>query len=324
MNDKIKVAEITDVQKEYNKKYRQDNKEKLLRQQRESYEKNRDKILVDKKIYRAENKEKIIQSKLKYRQNNAEKIKEQKRRDYENLQNQDRYVKYLVTQTRWQDRDRERQNDIDFEYINSLIDKQNNKCVFSGVELVWKMKGGINQGSIDRIDSTKGHIKGNCQLITTCVNIFKLHLSDTDFKQLISNIKENYNKQNFEKDIVIRTNIITKHIKEKIIRMRERELIKKNKLLINKKLTIKDIQFDFDYNYIYELMEKQNNRCALTNVKMTWTPNDLVIASVDRIDSSKGYSKDNIQIVLRYVNSLKGDMSDDDTKQILEKIINHN
>ena len=47
-----------------------------------------------------------------------------------------------------------------------------NKCIYSGVDLIWNVDAGIYRMSIDRIDSSKGHIKGNCQLTTTPINLF--------------------------------------------------------------------------------------------------------------------------------------------------------
>ncbi len=69
---------------------------------------------------------------------------------------------------------------------------------------------------------------------------------------------------------------------------------------------------------VYELWTKQNKKCALsglpidfTNVNKgnpdkPWSKYDLICtASLDRIDSNKGYIKDNIQLVHKDVNMIK-------------------
>lgn len=71
---------------------------------------------------------------------------------------------------------------------------------------------------------------------------------------------------------------------------------------------------------IIELWNKQNGLCALTGEKMThlaYTSRDqrsknLYNASVDRIDSQKGYTLDNIHLILSAVNTIKWDMSLED------------
>lgn len=69
---------------------------------------------------------------------------------------------------------------------------------------------------------------------------------------------------------------------------------------------------------VYELWIKQNKKCALsglpidfTNVNKgtpdkPWSKYDLICtASLDRIDSNKGYTKDNVQLVHKDVNMIK-------------------
>lgn len=73
---------------------------------------------------------------------------------------------------------------------------------------------------------------------------------------------------------------------------------RKNKTV--EKLTEEDLQ---------SLLEKQFNKCALTGIQFDlnskWDK-----PSLDRIDPSKGYSKDNIRLVTWRVNHCKGELSD--------------
>jgi len=78
---------------------------------------------------------------------------------------------------------------LDNQYIQELIKKQNNKCYFSGLELNWKTKNnGDLQGSIDRIDSNKGYLKHNIKLVCNIVNQMKLHKTNDTFLNFIKQI----------------------------------------------------------------------------------------------------------------------------------------
>ena len=91
---------------------------------------------------------------------------------------------------------------------------------------------------------------------------------------------------------------------------------------VKKYVTVDDVKLDFDKEYIEELRLKSNDRCALTNIEVSWEPKMINTGSIDRIDKSKGYSKDNIQIVLWHVNNMKTDLSNDEAITILDEIIN--
>ena len=67
----------------------------------------------------------------------------------------------------------------------------------------------------------------------------------------------------------------------------------------------------------WELFLKQDRRCKLSGVKL-WFPKDntkenktVSNASLDRVDSSRGYTNDNIQWVHKRINLMKGNMTDE-------------
>ena len=60
-----------------------------------------------------------------------------------------------------------------------------------------------------------------------------------------------------------------------------------------------------NHNNLLDLWRIQNGKCAITNMVMAHEPNNLRSASVDRIDSAKGYELDNIHLVCRWVNFAK-------------------
>ena len=79
----------------------------------------------------------------------------------------------------------------------------------------------------------------------------------------------------------------------------------------------RNIDFNVSIEYLWELFVAQQEKCALTgqeiilstSIKNT-NPNwDVITASVDRIDSTKGYEAGNIQWVHKEVNRLKNNYS---------------
>lgn len=67
-------------------------------------------------------------------------------------------------------------------------------------------------------------------------------------------------------------------------------------------------------DFIMALYEKQNGLCALSGIPLTWDAKKgrvLTNLSIDRIDSSKGYDADNVQLVCRIVNIMKNNLSQD-------------
>ena len=68
---------------------------------------------------------------------------------------------------------------------------------------------------------------------------------------------------------------------------------------------------DITLNDLKELWNKQNGLCAISNIPMTYIFNSGRIptnVSVDRIDSNKSYTKNNIQLVCMAVNQMKSDL----------------
>jgi len=100
-----------------------------------------------------------------------------------------------------------------------------------------------------------------------------------------------------------------------------RETLRKAKM--HSKQTNKE--FSLTLQDLKNQWEKQNGLCVCTNVKLKLplynnTPSLTEQASLDRIDSSKGYVPDNIQFVCSCVNFLKNKLSDLEVKRFLKQI----
>lgn len=75
-----------------------------------------------------------------------------------------------------------------------------------------------------------------------------------------------------------------------------------------------------------DLYERQEGLCALSGVKMTYTAGSGRVStniSIDRIDSSKGYLRGNVQFVCGVVNIMKQDMQQKDLYSWCKAILEH-
>lgn len=78
------------------------------------------------------------------------------------------------------------------------------------------------------------------------------------------------------------------------------------------------------YEEVYDLWLEQNGICKLTGVKMTTITGKGRIStnvSIDRIDSTKGYEKDNVQLVCLWANTAKNDLPITEFLEFCKKVI---
>jgi hypothetical protein len=97
---------------------------------------------------------------------------------------------------------------------------------------------------------------------------------------------------------------------------------KKRGIEWNDKLTIE---------YLYNLLLEQNKKCKLTGLDIDLTESrinsninfELMTASLDRIDSLKGYEPNNVQWVHKHINKMKNNFNEDYFINMCELIVNH-
>ena len=70
--------------------------------------------------------------------------------------------------------------------------------------------------------------------------------------------------------------------------------------------------FDITIDDVAGLLEEQMHQCALTGEPVALDKCSSPSGSLDRIDNSKGYTKDNIQITTKEINMLRGYFSIED------------
>lgn len=77
-------------------------------------------------------------------------------------------------------------------------------------------------------------------------------------------------------------------------------------------------EWSISNSYLWTLFLKQERKCALSGVELDFSEHGIgkvgskyiSTASLDRIDSSKGYVKDNVQWVHKDINKMKNDLSE--------------
>ena len=79
----------------------------------------------------------------------------------------------------------------------------------------------------------------------------------------------------------------------------------------------------------WNIFLKQGGKCAISGMDIAFVKQDGKnkrghSASLDRIDSSKGYTPDNVQWVHKTINIMKGDMPDKEFLKICGEIVEHN
>jgi len=90
--------------------------------------------------------------------------------------------------------------DIDLDYLFELGEEQEWQCALTGKQLEFKRGGTFwlgkwcnpNSCTIDRIDSSKGYIKGNIQLVTWKANCLKQHLDNDEFIEFCIEVTDHH------------------------------------------------------------------------------------------------------------------------------------
>ena len=99
-----------------------------------------------------------------------------------------------------------------------------------------------------------------------------------------------------------------------------------------KRANKKKVAFNLTKDFLGALNISQKGNCALTGIALNWdgqsrakkkgaSPFDR--ASLDRIDPSKGYTEDNVQLVADFVNRMKYQLTEDELLAACRLIVEH-
>lgn len=97
------------------------------------------------------------------------------------------FIKYRIKSAVTIDKRRNQKPDLDIDYLMGLFEQQEGLCAISGYPMT-HVVGDIYSVSMDRIDSSKGHIKGNIQLVCLIMQYAKNKFDDHLVKKFIQNI----------------------------------------------------------------------------------------------------------------------------------------
>lgn len=88
---------------------------------------------------------------------------------------------------------------------------------------------------------------------------------------------------------------------------------------------LKNMYCDIDLEFMRELWNKQKGKCALTGIQMTTDKHGRTNTnvSIDRIDSTKGYTKDNVQLVCSVINFMKSNLKLSDFEYYCKAIVDY-
>ena len=88
----------------------------------------------------------------------------------------------------------------------------------------------------------------------------------------------------------------------------------------------RNIKFSLSIEEVLEVLKDQDYKCALSGQDISFKTQRGKIhrASIDRIDSSKGYFKENIQVVDKDINKMKLDHGQEYFIQLCKKIAEYN
>lgn len=85
--------------------------------------------------------------------------------------------------------------------------------------------------------------------------------------------------------------------------------------------------FDIEIEYAWQLFLEQDRKCSLTGVDIEFRPtlrsNKLATASLDRIDSSKGYNIGNVHWVHKDINRMKWEFSQERFVELCRLVVEY-
>ena len=88
--------------------------------------------------------------------------------------------------------------DITIDDLIEVWKNQNGKCPYTGYDLILPENGNLkkidifHRASLDRIDSSKGYVKGNIQFVSTPINYLKSDKTDEEVRKFLKDILTRY------------------------------------------------------------------------------------------------------------------------------------
>ena len=196
--------------------------------------------------------------------------------------------------------------------IWNLFIKQNRQCAISGVKLQFSQtkkltKQGLNTASLDRINNNKSYNINNVWWTHKYVNLMKRNFDLKYFLYLCSLINNPIKHSKPYKSTIIKNKRSNAWLGFGNMPMNHFSRIKRQCIRGSK-----IIEFNLMISDIWHKFVEQKGYCALTGLPLNLETYQSTVsnnASLDRIDSTKNYSKNNTEWIHKDVNMMKWTLS---------------
>jgi len=202
---------------------------------------------------------------------------------------------------------------ISIEDAWALYVQQKGRCSYSGLPIGF---GRDCTASLDRIDSQRGYVAGNIHWVHKVVNRMKWKLPENDFLRLVYLICQPASCGNV---FVLRQDHHPKwtgcgNLPTWVVG-RYRNVARRRG---------KEFADDVDAEYLWGLYCGQNQACALSGLPIDFPRHAYArkqaTASLDRINGQFGYIRGNLQWLYKDVNQMKGSLSDEELREMCQRI----
>ena len=179
-------------------------------------------------------------------------------------------------------------------------------CPVFNVKLIYENnhKYNPNVASFDRLDPSKGYIKGNVIIISWKANLIKHNSTSNEIYDIYTTLEK----------IIKGDKIEQKFIDNKIKSKRILTCIKH-----------KAKKYGNDFNLTLDDI-KLPEKCPILNININYNNNKMLdnSPSIDKIDPPKGYTKGNIWIISKRANTIKNNASIEELKKLYTWMKNNN
>ena len=86
----------------------------------------------------------------------------------------------------------------------------------------------------------------------------------------------------------------------------------------------RNIKVSITKEQLHKVLVQSNGKCAISGLALDTMFNSCVKASIDRIDSNRGYTLNNIQVVASCVNIAKSDLPQEDFIKLCKSVVDTN
>jgi ribosome assembly protein YihI (activator of Der GTPase) len=215
----------------------------------------------------------------------------------------------------------------------NLFEQQSRKCALTGIELTmykWEDRKNIGNASLDRIDSNRSYTVENVQWIDKCLQPIKLNWEQSEFIQTCKDVARHAEEKNIGR---IFPNLLSEEKSEEKFEFKGNkhaqwkgcgEIGQTTWYRIKQNAQRREIELSIAIDYVWDIFLKQNRKCALTGkiLRMRYYKGrkEYGNASLDRIDSSKGYVNGNVQWIDKKLQHIKRNLTDAEFIAICKKV----